>query len=195
MSDERKPLLSVGHDDEWRRKNERRDRGQPIGSEQRCALHQRQRIGQRIADEIPGKPRQNMPAQPFGDGERNREHEEPRNAIPPEAARNRRCCCPQQCQARREQRHRERQHPRELVRLDEKRFADPEQIEKEITEAEEPAGARRAAPARAGVDQPDENRKRQKEYGRSEDRRKSQRRKATRRHRDAARFQPLSAII
>ena len=40
------------------------------------ALRQRQRLGQRIAERVPGKSAEQMAAQPFGDGERGGERQD-----------------------------------------------------------------------------------------------------------------------
>ena len=48
-----------------------------------------QRPGQRVAEGVPGKAGEQMAAQPFGGGERDREREEARRPARPEQARER----------------------------------------------------------------------------------------------------------
>ncbi len=85
----------------------------------------------------------------------------------------------EQSETGRQHQYGERQQPGEYLRLDEKRLADPEQAEQEITEAEPPAGAggaQKLAAARRPygfrtIDEPDEHRKREEQHRGSKERR------------------------
>ena len=57
------------------REDRDREKRQAPDADQRRALRQHQRPGERVAERVPGKAGEQMAAQPFGDGERDRERE------------------------------------------------------------------------------------------------------------------------
>ena len=72
-----------------RREHRDGDEGEAPDPDQRRGLRQRQRPGQRIAVGVPGKSGEQMAAQPFDDGERDREREDAHRAARPYRARER----------------------------------------------------------------------------------------------------------
>ena len=66
-----------------------RDEGEAPDADQRRALRQHQRPGQRVAIDVPGKSAEQMAAQPLGGGERDRKRDQPRRPARPQHARER----------------------------------------------------------------------------------------------------------
>ena len=130
-------------------KDEHRPQRQAVDAEQRRRLHQRQRRGQRIAENVPRETGQDMSAQPFGHARARGETSRRASPAGQQARASSGGGRENSARPAGRQRHRERQQPGELLGLDEKRFADPEQTEEEIAKAEPPAGGGRRA-QRAG---------------------------------------------
>ncbi|MGY2931477.1 hypothetical protein ACVWZ6_001079 [Bradyrhizobium sp. GM6.1] len=132
-------------------------------ADQRRRLCQRQRLGQRIAERVPGKAGQRMTPQPFRDGEACRERKHARRVLGPEQAGERKAHCREDRQIGRQAQHGERRQPGEYIGVDEEGVADPVEAGHEIAEAEPVAGKRRGGDAAissgaGAVDQPDQHR-------------------------------------
>ena len=151
--------------EENERRGENRDRKerQRVNTHECRALHQRKRIGQGIADDVPGKPCEEMTPEPFREPEHQREQDDAAGASEPEALHQKCRSSPEEGDTSRQQGHRERQEPGELVSLDQEGFADPEEVEEKIPEAEPPAGHGRVTGRLCGIDHPNENGKRQEQ--------------------------------
>ena len=168
------------------REHRDRDEGQPPDADQRSALRQHQRPGQRIAIDVPGKSAEQMAAQPFRGGERERERDQPARPARPEQPRQREAEAGVAGHAGRQRDDRERQQPAEGLGVDQECVADPIKTGEEIAEAEPPAGDRRArqsaaAAGRRAVDQPHQDREREEQHRPGIERRQRQRRQRARR--------------
>ena len=179
------------------REHQHHQQRQPIDAEHAGALHEGERPSQGIAQHIPGKAREDVPARPLRGGERERQHQNAAGRLAPEAGRNSRRGRVEQREPRRHRRHRHRQQHGKHLGLDEKRLPDPEQPRQEIAEPEPPPDRRRrqhVIPAQAGtqpgrrrlalgrclrhraIDQPHQRRQRQPQHRPGEERRHRQHR-------------------
>ena len=70
------------------RQHEHRDEAQAVDADQARRLHEAQRIGQRVADDVPWKPGEDVSAQPFRDGERQGERQHAAKTGPPRERRH-----------------------------------------------------------------------------------------------------------
>ena len=152
-----------------RREHHDRNEGEAPDADHRRALRQRQRIGQRVAEGVPGKAGQDVTAQPFRGGKRNAERQETQRAPDPQGAGQRDAERGEEREHRRQADDRDRQQPAEGRRIDQKGIADPIKADEKIAEAEPPADAGRrgdAAPAAGSgaVDQPHHGRKGQEQH-------------------------------
>jgi hypothetical protein len=110
-----------------------------------------------------------MAAQPLGDGEADGEREQARRIAGPEQAGQREACGGEQREIGRQAEHRERHQPGKRRRIDQEGVADPVKSDHEIAEPEPEARHRRRrhaapSPGSGAVDQPDRNRKGQKQH-------------------------------
>ncbi len=125
-----------------------------------------------------------MTAQPFGHGQRGGERWNSQRALRPEKPRKRNPDRHVDRGRGRQRRHRERHEPAEGLRIDKERMADPVKPEQKIAETEPPADRGRAPHAAEtigrAVDQPDEQRERQKQNRPGIDRRQRQHRQGAR---------------
>src|SRR6202011_5155278 len=102
-------------------------------------LRQRQRLGQRIAERVPRKAGEKVPAQPLGGSQRDRERENARWSTHPEKPRERERRGGEQRQIGRQSKDRERDQPGERLGVDQERNPDPIEAGDEITEPEQPS--------------------------------------------------------
>ena len=137
------------------------DEGQAPDADNRGALRQRQRRGQRIAKGVPGKTRQNMTAQPFGRRQRHAQSQNARRPARPQQARQRKAKRGEDRQHCRQAEDRDRQQPAKGRRIDQEGIANPIKAGEKIAEAEPPAryrGTDDAVPTACSgaVNQPDQ---------------------------------------
>jgi hypothetical protein len=145
----REPRAPAGDADDRVAPQDRRQREdddgkerEPVDAQHARALHEGEGPGQRIAQHIPGKARQHMPARPFHGGEGECQHQYAGRPPAPEARGKPGGGGVEQGEARRHRGDGERQQRREDFRLDQKSITDPEQARQEIAEAEPPADGR-----------------------------------------------------
>ena len=81
------------------REHRDRDEREAPDSDQRGGLRQHQRTGQRVAVGVPGKSGEQVPAQPFGDGERDRKRQHTHRPARPDRAREGQAESGEQCEA------------------------------------------------------------------------------------------------
>ena len=132
------------------REHRDRDEGKTPHADQRGALRQHERPGERVAERVPRKSGEEMAAQPFGErsarpraraSASGRASTAARASAKPSAGEDR--------EPGRQRRDRERQQPAEGLGVDQERVADPVEPGDEIAEAEPPAGDRRPPDAAA----------------------------------------------
>src|SRR6185437_1076104 len=156
------------------------EKGQRPDTDEGYTLRERQRLGERVAERIPGKPAEQVATQPFCAGQGGGERQNSFRSTNPHQA------CRGETERRikrevgRQSRYRNRQQPAKGLGVDKESVADPVKTGDEISEAETPAGdgrGYRAAPAPGGgaVDEPDEDCKRHKQDRPGIDRRHCQR--------------------
>ena len=140
--------LDLGHQQNRRSENDEGGERQAPDADERGRLHHERRRRERIAEGVPRKAGEEMPAQPFGGREDGREDTAMRGQPSrPQEARQRGAERPEERQAGGQVRPPRTASARELIRLDEKGRADPPQAGDERAEAESPAdnSRRRAA--------------------------------------------------
>ena len=112
---------------------------EPVDADDGRALHQGKRIGQRVAERVPGEAAQDMAAQPFRGRQRQGQHEDAAGAAGPEARGDPGGRGVEEGKAGGKQGDGEGQQHRERLGLDQEGLADPEQSRHEVAEPEPPA--------------------------------------------------------
>ena len=127
------------HSTGGRAKIRTRDEREAIDAEHGCALHQRERIGERIAQHIPGQAGEDIPARPFRRRQRQGQHQDAARPGSPKPRGDADRGGMEQGKAAGQQGDGQGEQPGENLRLDEKGLADPKQPGQEIAEPEPPA--------------------------------------------------------
>ena len=172
-----------------------RQKSEPPDAEERHGLREHQRLGQRIAEGVPRKAGEQMPAQPFRHGERDRQRQDAQWPTDPKQARDAEAEAGVKRQIGRQANDGDRQQPAEGLGVDQEGVADPIKAGDEIAEAEAPADARRGPevrPSASGgtVDQPDQHGKGNEQHRPGIERRQRQTESAPATNAMAARRQP-----
>ena len=135
--------------------NHDREQRQSVNADERGRLHHLDSASERVTKQVPRKTGKNVAAQPFRERPGYGEDDDTLGSGRPYKPGRRGGKRGKKRQTRRQKRDRERQQPSELVGLDEKGLADPEQPEQQISKPEPPPGHARAhdgtAPERGGV--------------------------------------------